>query len=221
MTGYFGFIPSTQLTNDIRQARAKASAKGSELLYPYRDAVATAINNELIDNTLVQVVIDLPANDKKDTMLKLANFIKSTSTGLLGQLLGKVDNAQALKSLDFLNQSTHLDSNGIERVGFAIPESLVDQMKASFAAVAAGEGKSQRDALRTQFKLFSDLSIKHYMEEFNKTLDLGMMKRGLAGAANGTVTKALHIAIDKLIPALGKEEMMIFAAHYDQMIYKV
>ncbi|MFZ3194028.1 MAG: hypothetical protein WA154_12590, partial [Moraxellaceae bacterium] len=78
-----------------------------------------------------------------------------------------------------------------------------------------------RDALRTQFKLFSDLSIKHYMEEFNKTLDLGMMKRGLAGAANGTVTKALHIAIDKLIPALGKEEMMIFAAHYDQMIYKV
>lgn len=219
MTGYFGFIPSTELTNDINNARTK-SAKSDELLYPYRDRVAKAINEELIESTLVQVVIDLPPNDKKDTMLKLANFIKSTSTGLLGQLLGKVENAQALQSLDFLEKSTHQDPQGVERVGFEIPESLVDQMKASFELVAAGEGKSQRDALKTQFKLFADLAIKHYMEDFNKTLDLGMVKRGLASAAKGTISKAVHVAIDKLIPALGKEELMIFAAHYDQLIYK-
>lgn len=219
MTGYFGFIPSAALTDQINNARAKA-AKGDELLYPYRDNVAKAINDELIESTLVQVVIDLPPNDKKDTMLKLANFIKSTSTSLLSQLLGKVDNAQALQSLDFLDKSTNVDPNGVQRVGFELPESLVDQMKASFAAVAAGDGKGQRDALKTQFKLFSDLAIKHYMEDFNKTLDLGMVKRGLASAAKGTITKAVHIAIDKLIPALGKEELMIFAAHYDQMIYK-
>ena len=220
MTGYFGFIPSTELTNEINNARTKA-AKSDELLYPYRDQVAKAINNELVESTLVQVVIDLPPNDKKDTMLKLANFIKSTSTGLLGQLLSKADNAQALKSLEFLEQSMHLDPQGVERVGFEIPESLVNQMKTSFELVAAGEGKSQRDALKTQFKLFADLSIKHYLEDFNKTLDLGMMKRGLAGAAKGTITKAIHIAIDKIIPSLGKEELMIFAAHYDQMIYKI
>lgn len=219
MTGYFGFIPSTELTNEINNARTKA-AKSDELLYPYRDQVAKAINNELVESTLVQVVIDLPPNDKKDTMLKLANFIKSTSTGLLGQLLSKADNAQALKSLEFLEQSMHLDPQGVERVGFEIPESLVNQMKTSFELVAAGEGKSQRDALKTQFKLFADLSIKHYLEDFNKTLDLSMMKRGLA-AAKGTITKAIHIAIDKIIPSLGKEEMMIFAAHYDQMIYKI
>ena len=220
MTGYFGFMPSTELSNEINHARDSA-AKGDTVLYPIRDRVAKAINDELVESTLVQVVIDLPPNDKKDTMLKLANFIKSTSTGLLGQLLGKVDNAQALKSLAFLEQSIHLDPNGVQRVGFELPESLVDQMKTSFAAVAAGDGKNQRDALKTQFKLFADLSIKHYMEDFNKTLDLGMVKRGLANAAKGTITKAVHIAIDKLIPALGKEELMIFAAHYDQMIYKV
>jgi len=220
MTGYFGFVPSAQLTQDIHHARAKADAKSSELLYPLRDAISTTINNELIEHTLVQVVIDLPPNDKKDTMLKLANFIKSTSSSLLGQLLGKADNAQALKSLDFLEQSLNRDPNGVERVGFELPESLVDQMKASFAAVAAGEGKSQQEALKTQFKLFADLSIKHYLEDFSKTLDLGMFKRGLVSAAKGTISKALHVAIDKLIPALGKEELMIFAAHYDQMIYK-
>ena len=221
MTGYFGFIPSTQLTNEIHQARAKAAAKGSEPLYPYRDTVATTINDELIENTLVQVVVDLPPNDKKDTMLKLANFIKNTSGSLLGQLLGKADNAQALQALAFLDKSISKDANGVERVGFELPESLVNQMKASFAAVAAGEGKSQQDALKTQFKLFSDLAIKHYLEDFSKTLDLGMFKRGLVSAAKGTISKALHVAIDKLIPALGKEELMIFAAHYDQMIYKV
>ncbi len=220
MTGYFGFIPSTQLSNDIAAARAQIGQGGSELLYPYRDMVAKTVNDELIENTLVQVVVDLPPNDKKETMLKLANFIKSTSTGLLSQLLGKVDNEQALKSVVFLEQSMSTDPDGIERIGFELPESLADQMKASFAAVAAGEGKTQQDALKTQFKLFADLAIKHYMEDFNKTLDLGMFKRGLASTAKATISKAVHIAIDKLIPALGREELMIFAAHYDQLIYK-
>ena len=218
MTGYFGFIPSTELSNDIHHARSKA-AKATDLLYPYRDHLAKAINDELIESTLVQVVIHLPTNDKKEAMLKLANFIKKTSTGLLGQLLAKVDNAQALKSLEFLQKSTHRDPNGVERVGFEVPEALVEQMKASFAAIAAGEGKSQRDALKIQFKLFTDLSIKHYLEDFSKTLELGLMKRGLAAAAKGTISTAIHIVIDRIIPALGKEELMVFAAHYDQMIY--
>lgn len=219
MTGYFGFIPSTQLSNDIAAAHAQIG-QGSELLYPYRDMVAKIVNDELIENTLVQVVVDLPPNDKKETMLKLANFIKSTSTGLLSHLLGKVDNEQALKSVVFFEKSMSTDPDGIERIGFELPESLVDQMKASFAAVAAGEGKAQQDALKTQFKLFADLAVKHYMEDFNKTLDLGMFKRGLASTAKATISKAIHIALDKLIPALGKEELMIFTAHYDQLIYK-
>ncbi len=223
MTGYFGFVPSTQLNNAIATARAKVAQgkQASEPLYTQRDLVAKTINDELIENTLVQVVVDMPANDKKDTMLKLANFIKSTSTGLLSQLLGKVDDAQALQSVHFLEQSISTDPNGVQRIGFEVPEALVDQMKASFELVAAGEGKSQRDALKTQFKLFADLAIKHYMEDFNKTLDLGMFKRGLASTAKATISKAVHVAIDKLIPALGKEELMAFTTHYDQLIYKV
>ena len=76
MTGYFGFMPSTELSNDINHARDSA-AKGDTVLYPIRDRVAKAINDELVESTLVQVVIDLPPNYKKDTMLKLANCRES------------------------------------------------------------------------------------------------------------------------------------------------
>jgi hypothetical protein len=59
------------------------------------------------------------------------------------------------------------------------------------------------------------------MEEFNKTLDLGMMKRGLAGAAKGVISTAVHVAIDKLIPALSEDELKTFTSHYAQLLYRV
>ena len=221
MTSYFGFAPSAQLQQEIEVTRQKAKLGSGEPLYPHRDTIAQAVNAELIEHTLVRLVVDLPPNDKKDTMLKLANFIKEKSGALLGSLLGKADNKQVLQSIDFLEQSAHKNAQGENRVGFAIPDSLYDQLQASFAGVANGDYRNQRDALKTQFKLLTDLTIKHYMEEFNKTLDLGMMKRGLAGAAKGVISTAVHVAIDKLIPALNEDELKIFTSHYAQLLYRV
>lgn len=221
MTSYFGFAPSAQLQQEIEVTRQKAKLGSGEPLYPHRDAIAQGVNAELIEHTLVRLVVDLPPNDKKDTMLKLANFIKEKSGALLGSLLGKADNKQVLQSIDFLEQSAHKNAQGENRVGFVIPDSLYDQLQASFAGVANGDYRNQRDALKTQFKLLTDLTIKHYMEEFNKTLDLGMMKRGLAGAAKGVISTAVHVAIDKLIPALSEEELKIFTSHYGQLLYRI
>jgi hypothetical protein len=221
MSSYFGFIPSAALQSHIETARQKVALGGSESLYPYRDAVAKGVNDELIINALVNLVADLPANDKKDTMLKLANFIKNQSGSLLSSLLNKADNKDVMKSVDFLNKSAHNDAQGHSRIGFVIPDALYAQMQASFAGVQAGDYRNQRDALKTQFRLLTDLCIKHYMEEFNKTLDLGMLKRGLAGTAKGVISTAVHVAIDKLIPALNEEEMKIFTSHYNTLLYSV
>lgn len=216
MTSYFGIVPSDELSSDINLAKTKRGS--SEPLYPLRDKISLKLNDELIDNLLVRLVKQFPASDKRDTAEKLAGYVRSTVSVLLKQLLGKAPNEQVLKSMDFLDASTFVDNEGTTRIGTQLPDDLVSQMKASFAAVYAGQGKEQRQALATVFKLFSDQIIKHYMTDFNKTLDLGLIKRKAAELATSAVGKAVHMAIDKLFPALTQAELEAVAHHFDSLL---
>lgn len=216
MTSYFGIVPSDELSSDINLAKTKRGS--SEPLYPLRDKISLKLNDELIDNLLVKLVQQFPPSDKRDTAEKLAGYVRSTVSVLLKQLLGKAPNDQVLKSMDFLDASTFVDNAGTTRIGTQLPDDLVSQMKASFAAVYAGQGKEQRQALATVFKLFSDQIIKHYMTDFNKTLDLGLIKRKAAELATSAVGKAVHMAIDKLFPALTQAELEAVAHHFDSLL---
>jgi len=196
----------------------QAKTPSTEPLYVIRDLVSLGITDELIDNVLVQLVHMLPPSDKKETMEKLANFIKSTVHVLMKQLLNKDPNEQVLKSTEFLALSSNTHEGQL-KVGTVLPDALVAQMKASFAEVFAGNGKAVRPALAEQFKLFSDVMIKHFMVDFNQTLDLGMFKRKASSLAQSGITKALHVAIDKLVPSLSQDELLAFTKHYDALIY--
>ena len=57
------------------------------------------------------------------------------------------------------------------------------------------------------------------MIEFNKTLDLGMIKRKAADIGAAAVTKAVHIAIDKLIPNLNRLELKALAEYHDTLFF--
>ena len=216
MTSYFGIIPSDELKSDINLS--KSNRGSSEPQYPLRDKISLKLNDELIDNLLVKLVQQFPASEKRDTAEKLAGYVRSTVSVLLKQLLGKAPNEQVLKSLEFLESISFVDNAGNSRIGAALPDDLVNQLKASFAAVHAGEGKQQRAALATQFKLFADQIIKHFMTDYNKTLDLGLIKRKAAELATSAVGKAVHIAIDKLIPSLNQAELEAVATHYDSLM---
>jgi hypothetical protein len=218
MTAYFGFVPSAGLLTQIEKALIRAKQTDGEPMYIIRDIVSLGITDELIDTLLIQLVHMLPESDKRDTMEKLSNFIKSTVHMLMKQLLSKDTDENVLKSTEFLALSTNIKASQL-RVGTLLPDSLVAQMKASFLAVAAGDGKAAKPALTTQFKLFSDVIIKHFMEDFNKTLELGMFKRKASSLAQSGITKAVHVAIDKLIPSLNQVELEAFTQHYGTLIY--
>ena len=216
MPSYFGMLPSAEVAADIQTA--KLNRNSSDAQYPLRDKIALKLNDDLIDTLLVKLVQQFPPSDKRDTAEKLAGYVRSTVSVLLKQLLGKASNEQVAKSLAFLEQSMFNDSMGQERIGLTLPDDLVSQLKASFAEVKAGNGKAQRAALTTQFKLFADQIIKHFMTDFNKTLDLGMMKRGAASLATTGVTKAVHVGLDKLIPSLSQDELAAVSQYYDSLI---
>lgn len=218
MSNFFGFIPSQTLLADIRQAQA--SRNSSEPLYPLRDKIAMQMNDEILDNILTELLVKFPASEKKDTAEKLVGYVKSTVHVLLKQLLSKADNKQVLQSLDFIERSLFTDSHGQLRVGAPLDATTTAQMKSSFKAILDGQNaKEVRPVLAAQYKTFADQIIRHFMIDFNKTLDLGMIKRKGADIGAAAVTKAVHIAIDKLIPNLNVEELKAMSAYHDTLIH--
>ncbi|QNH49992.1 hypothetical protein HWI77_09510 [Acinetobacter venetianus] len=216
MTSYFGILPSASLSQDIQLAQANRDSK--EPQYPLRDKISLQLTDELIDTMLVHLVQQFPPSEKRDTTEGLAIKIRGIVETLMKQLLGKASNDQVLESLAFMEKSLFVDNEGQQRIGAVLPDSLVADMKKSFAEVAAGNGKEQREALTKQFKAFADALIHHFMTDFNKTLGLGMVKRGVASVATSGVETAVHIVIKKLIPSLSQAELDVFTKHFDQLL---
>ena len=213
---FFGFIPSESLLNNIQTGIQKKNS--SEPLYPLRDEVALQINDEILDAILLELVRRFPESDKRETAEKLAGYVKSTVAVLLKQLLSKAPNDVVKQSIEFSEHSLHKDPEGRYRVGEDLDPTLVTNLKNSFAEIKAGNEVDRR-VLSEQYKQFADATIQHFMIEFNKTLDLGLIKRKAADLATSAVTKAVHIAVDRLIPHLSKEELHALAEYHDTLFY--
>ena len=213
---YFGFIPSESLLKGIQTGIEKK--KSNEPLYPLRDQTALAINEEIINAILVELVRRFPASDKRDTAEKLAGYVKSTVAVLLKQLLSKADNDVVRQSIEFSERSLFKTPAGHSVVGVELSSSLVTNLKNSFAEIKEN-GDINRAVLSEQYKQFADATINHFMRDFNKTLDLGMIKRKASDIGAAAVTKAVHIAVDKLIPNLNKIEISAIAEYHDTLFF--
>jgi len=211
---FFGFIPSDSLLDSIETGHN--SKNSSEPLYPLRDKTALLINDEIIDATILGPVRLFPASDKRDTAEKLAGYVKSTVAVLLKQLLSKADNNVVKQSIEFSERSLFTDASGAKRVGELLDSSLVANLKASYAEIKAGNDIN-KSAFAALYKQFAEATVRHFMNDFNKTLDLGMIKRKAADIGSSAVIKAVHIAIDKIFPNLTKEELGALAEAHDPM----
>lgn len=213
---FFGFTPSEVLLNDIQSIIEKKKSK--EQLYPLRDKIALQINEEIIDALLTGLVRNLPHSEKSETAEKLAGYVKSTVSVLLKQLLSKASNDVVQQSIAFSEHSLLQDPQGQYKVGQPLDAGLVTNLKHSFAEIQAGHGVNKA-ALAELYKQFADAAIRHFMSDFTKTLDLGMIKRKGADIGAAAVTKAVHIAIDKLIPHMNKAELAALAKYHDTLFF--
>ncbi|CAG69053.1 MULTISPECIES: hypothetical protein [Acinetobacter] len=213
---FFGFTPSDALLRNIQTGIEKKNS--SEPLYPLRDEVALQINDEIIDALLVELVRRFPESDKRETAEKLAGYVKSTVAVLLKQLLSKAPNDIVQQSIEFSQRSLFKTSQGEYKVGETLDPTLVINLKNSFAEIQAGN-QVDKHVLAEQYKQFADATIRHFMIDFNKTLDLGMIKRKASDIGAAAVTKAVHIAIDKLIPNLNRLELKALAEYHDTLFF--
>ena len=213
---FFGFIPSAELLTSIQTGQEKKNS--SEPLYPLRDKTALLINDEIIDGILTELIRRFPQSDKRDTAEKLAGYIKSTVAVLLKQLMGKSSNDVVKQSIEFSEKSLFKDAAGNFRVGETLDANLVTNLKNSYAEIKAGNDVNKA-ALAELYKQFSDATVHHFMNDFNKTLDLGMIKRKAADFGSTAVIKAVHIAINKIIPNLNKDELLVLAEYHDTLFH--
>lgn len=216
MTAYFGFPVSEPLQKNIEIALSQTSGGP---LYIIRDKVSLAITDEIVDASMSQLAHLLPPSDVKDTIEKLANFIRSTMQTLMKQLLGKASDEKVLTSLNFLTRST-TTKDGQLRVSCVLPDDLVIRLKELYGQVQAGVNDAAiREELTTKQKQMADLCIQHFVVDYCETLDLGFFKRNAMSIANSATIKAVHFAINKLVPSLNGEELAIFAKHFDSLLY--
>jgi hypothetical protein len=213
---FFGFIPSESLLATIETAQSKKNS--SEPLYPLRDKTALLINDEIIDATILGPVRLFPASDKRDTAEKLAGYVKSTVAVLLKQLLSKASNDVVQQSIAFSERSLFTDASGAKRVGESLDSSLVVNLKSAYSEIKAGNDIN-KSAFAELYKQFAEATVRHFMNDFNKTLDLGMIKRKAADIGSAAVIKAIHIAIDKIFPNLTKEELGALAEAHEPLFH--
>lgn len=213
---FFGFIPSKELLDSIEIAQQKKNS--SEPLYPLRDKTALLINDEIIDAILTELVRRFPPSDKRDTAEKLAGYVKSTVAVLLKQLMSKASNDVVKQSIEFSKSSLFKDADGNLRVGENLDASLVTNLKMTFAEIKAGNDVNKA-ALSELYKQFAEATVRHFMIDFNKTLDLGMIKRKAADLGASAVTKAVHIATDKIFLNLTKDELLTVAEYHDSLFH--
>lgn len=214
---YFGFVPSEKLLNTIQSGIEKKNT--NEPLYLIRDQAALLINDEILDSILVELVRRFPVSEKRETAEKLAGYIKSTVAVLLKQLLSKVPNDVAKQSIEFSEKSLFKDPEGNYRVGAPLTPELVANFKNLFAEIKSGN-EVNRTLLTDQYKQLGEALVRHFMNDFNKTLDLGMIKRKASDIASSAVIKAIHMAVDKLIPNFSKEEMLVAAEYHDSLLFQ-
>ena len=176
------------------------------------------INDEIIDGIFTELIRRFPPSDKRDTAEKLAGYIKSTVAVLLKQLMGKSSNDVVKQSIEFSEKSLFKDAAGNFRVGETLDANLVTNLKNSYAEIKAGNDVNKA-ALAELYKQFAEATVHHFMNDFNKTLDLGMIKRKAADFGSTAVIKAVHIAVDKIIPNLNKDELLVLAEYHDTLFH--
>ena len=213
---HFGFLPSEKLLHKVQSATRQNHS--AEPLYLIRNDIAVLVNEEIIDAILTHGIQNFPMNEKRDTVEKLVVFVKSSVATLLKQLLTQAPNKDVQASLKFSQNTLFKDPQGIWRMGLQLEKNLVTNLKQTFAEILQGQ-KIDLKILSEHYKFFADEIICHYIHDFNQTLQLGMLKRKAADMSCTVITKAVHIAIDRISPKLTKDELKALAHYHDALFF--
>lgn len=223
MSYYFGFIPSAQLNDEINIAYQLINQQSNERYDIHRDKIIHLINHELLDAMLLQLIQSLPdSSERKAHLIKLSHTIQSTSDKLLNTILSPAPNEQVLPSFDFFKQQVlFTDTNGSRRIGLPLDDNFATSLLTTFEQVQQGHGLAYTKQLSDLFSQLAKICLQHFLVDFTKTLPLNMLKRTAIPMADSVISKALDVALHRLIPQMPQDSLVRFTQFYQPMIFKI
>lgn len=206
----FGFIPSTSLANMIEEAYQVLTQQQSanQPLYAYRNCLIEKVADELVENTVTNQAHSLTNEQHKKQLLKLGLFLQSSIQKMVHLMLSKDKDTVVMQSAVFLQDSLAYDQQGNLRLGAAITQDLYQQIACTHEQVLQGNiDAAVIKQIQSCYKQFDNVVLQHFMVDFVKTLNWGMIKINLAKGTKVAMTSANHVLIDQMIPKIEHKEL--------------
>lgn len=218
MTTYFAFKLADATQQGMDELLANLAAGTSTPQHTLHTRVSVEMVDEILRNCVEELIkLFQDGAEGAGILNTLINLLKGTAHGLVKQMLGKHDNKEVARMAEHLRTSRVVIGNEV-RFGFELPAALASRFAAVFAAVDAGQGKENRDALQATMLEFAELALIHFYDDFVRPMELGFIKQKVSDVGRATINKGIQVAIKKLVPQLGQKDMALFVAHYRSMI---
>jgi len=214
MTTYYAFKLADATQQGIDELLRNLDAGSSAPQHELHTRVSLEVTDEILKYSVEELMQRFQAGAEGTGILStLLSILKSTAHVLVRQLLGKHDNKEVAKMAEYL-RSRRVEVRGEVLFGFELPSELAQRLKTIFAAIAAGDGVARKADLNAAMLTFADLALVHFYDDFTAPMELGFIMRKASDIGRSTIKKGIHVAMNKLIPQLGKKDLVVFAEFY-------
>jgi hypothetical protein len=216
MTMYFAFklAPATQEKMDLLLSNLDAGV--SEPQYALHEKLSVELVDEILKN-LVEGLLNIGPRESSGVLQTFLSILKSTSHMLVKQLLGKESNAQINKNAKYLRDHAVV-LNGEKRFGFAFSDDMAAKFDAYFSAVERDEGDVLKPQILALMLEFAEAAMKSFLDEFVQPMELGFIKRKAVDIGRATMHKGMTVAMTKMVPTLGHNQLKAFVQYYREIM---
>ena len=222
MSTYFAFKLAEPVQQRIDELLKNLDARVGAPQHDLHTQVSIEMADEVMRVCVEEIIARFQAGGAGEgagVLHTLLGILKSTSHMLIRQLLGKTGNDEVNRMAGFLRDRRHVLSGQV-LVGFEVPADVAARFERVFAAIAAGEGESVRGEVQQAMLAFSDLGLLRFYDDFVAPMQLGFLKRKGSDLGRATISKGMHVAVNKLFPNLGQKELKVWADYFSTLFVK-
>lgn len=218
----FAFPASAALQKNF--ADFQAAFAGDSLPVPPQAALAVELTQRYGDEIVDALVLNLARGGNQDgqssgLLETVGSMIKSTTHGLIRQILGKMDNAELKPVADFIatRRTQVTDAEGTrDYISFTLSDA--DHALLHSAWSAAANGQPDTAAMTTAMLRFCELAIQAFYVETGQAVKMGFIVRNLFQVGQATISKGSRSAITRLVPGMRPKDMQAFAGYFVGML---
>jgi hypothetical protein len=220
MTTYFAFRASDELSASSLALMENFERRAPEPQSALFVKVAQLFADEIVDTLLLNLVRSSGASSSNASRLEgFAGIIKSTVSGLIRQVLGKMSNDELSPLSGYIREHRlSFTRNGETRdyMAFLTPPDF----HARFRAVLERGVRGERDdtELLACMEQFHELAFRNFYDDSLKQVKLGFIGRKLTEVGGAAIRKGAQSTSRHSVPNMSDDEYRRFSEYFLGML---